>query len=163
MRWHQRPHTFLAAVAVAVALSACSHSRKVEPDTVPSPSVSQSGAPDGGPDGRGPGGPGGRRGGPGGMRGDGMMMRNITLTDAQRTQVDSIRARYREQMRSLDPRNNADDRTKMMDLMTRQSAEVRAVLTPDQQTVYDQNMADMRSRMQQRGDRNGPPGTPPAR
>ena len=106
-----------------------------------------------------------QRGGRGGPRGDRggeqMLFRGITLSDAQRQQVDSINAKYRTQMQSL--RENAgDDRRQafqqMRDLMERRNAEVRAVLTPDQQKVFDQNVEEMRSRMRERmGDRGGPP------
>jgi hypothetical protein len=41
----------------------------------------------------------------------------------------------------------------MMDLQSKQSAEIRAVLTADQQVVFDKNAADMKARMEAR--RNG--------
>jgi len=104
---------------------------------------------------RGPGGGRGGRGGRGGPRED-MMLRGITLTADQQSRVDAIRQKYRSQREGLDPRNNPDDRQKMMDLMRQQSDEIRAVLTPDQQKVYDQNVAEMRQRMQER--RGGPGG-----
>jgi Spy/CpxP family protein refolding chaperone len=34
-----------------------------------------------------------------------------------------------------------------MQLMQQQNAAIRAVLTPDQQTVFDKNVADMQARM----------------
>ena len=105
---------------------------------------------------------GGPRGGPrDGHRSDQMLFRGITLSDAQRQQVDSINAKYRTQMQTL--RENAgDDRRQafqqMRDLMERRNAEVRTVLTADQQKVFDQNVEEMRSRMRERmGDRGGPP------
>ena len=100
---------------------------------------------------------GGRRGG---MRGEGrermeaMMFNGITLTAAQQAQIDSIRARHRADTQGLDPRNSPDDRQKMMQSRQAQMAEVRAVLTPDQQVVFDQNMQQMRER---RGQRDGAP------
>lgn len=83
--------------------------------------------------------------GGGGGRGGRMMtalFQGITLTDAQQKQVDSIRTAYRPQMQSA-----GQDRAARRDLMQKQTADLRTVLTPDQQTTFDKNMADMRSRM----------------
>lgn len=98
----------------------------------------------------------GRRGmrGMGGERMDAMMFEGITLTDAQKAQVDSIHARHRADMQGLDPRNNPGDREKMRQMMQAHMAEIRAVLTADQQVVFDKNMQQMRDR---RGDRMGAP------
>jgi hypothetical protein len=41
----------------------------------------------------------------------------------------------------------------MMDLQSKQAAEIRAVLTADQQSTFDKNLAEMKSRMESR--RNG--------
>jgi len=95
--------------------------------------------------------------GRGGMRGEGrermeaMLFNGITLSAAQQSQIDSIRARHRADTQGLDPRNNPDDRQKMMQSMQSQMTEIRAVLTPDQQVVFDQNMQQMRDRRGQRG------------
>jgi Spy/CpxP family protein refolding chaperone len=99
----------------------------------------------------------------GGMRGDRgqrmeeMLFAGISLSTDQQAQVDSIRARHRTDMQGLDPRNNPDDRQKMMQSMQAQMSEIRAILTPDQQTIFDQNVQKMRERRGGRG--NG--GTPP--
>jgi Spy/CpxP family protein refolding chaperone len=100
------------------------------------------------------------RRGPGG-RGDRMQMlfNGITLTADQQSQIQAIRDKHRSANQGLDPRNNPDDRTKMMNDMQAQMAEVRAVLTADQQTQFDKNVAEMRQRMQER--RSGPDGPPP--
>jgi Spy/CpxP family protein refolding chaperone len=87
-------------------------------------------------------------------------LNGITLTADQQTQVTAIRERHRSEMQALNPRENPDDRAKMMQNMQAQMAEIRAVLTADQQTQFDKNVAEMRDRMQQRG---GPGGPPPAR
>jgi hypothetical protein len=98
----------------------------------------------------------GRRGG--GM--GGMLLKNITLTDAQKAQVKTIREKYLPQQ--LELRKSAQavggppdeaTRTRMMDLQTKQAAEIRAVLSADQQTQFDKNLADMKARMDAR--RNG--------
>lgn len=98
----------------------------------------------------------GRRGG--GM--GGMLLKDITLTDAQKAQVKTIREKYLPQQMELrkaaqavgGPPDEAT-RTKMMDLQTKQAAEIRAILTADQQTQFDKNLAEMKARMDAR--RNG--------
>jgi Spy/CpxP family protein refolding chaperone len=96
-----------------------------------------------------------RRGG--GM--GGMLLKDITLTDAQKAQVKTIRDKYVPQLMDLRKSAQAvggvDDatRAKMMDIQTKQSAEIRAVLTADQQATFDKNLADMKARMDAR--RNG--------
>ena len=100
----------------------------------------------------------------GGMRGRGtqMLFEGITLTDAQQKQVQDISAKYREQMRALRPDGQQggppDDatRAKMNDLRTKQNAELRAILTADQQTIFDKNVAEAKKRREQMGNR--PPG-----
>ena len=97
-----------------------------------------------------------------GMRGEGrqrmeaMLFNGITLSADQQTRIDSIRARYRANAQNLDPRNNPDDRQKMIQSMQAQMADIRAVLTTDQQAVFDQNVQQMRDRRGQRGG-EGPP------
>jgi Spy/CpxP family protein refolding chaperone len=87
-------------------------------------------------------------GGGGGDRGGRMMtalFQGITLSDAQQKQVDSIRTAYRPQMQS------ASDRSARRDLMQKETTDFRSVLTPDQQTTFDKNLSEMRSRMGSRG------------
>jgi periplasmic protein CpxP/Spy len=84
------------------------------------------------------------------------LFRGIQLSDQQKQQLDTIRSRYRDQMRAMRDSSGGDRqamRGKMRDLMQRQSADVRAILTPDQQKVYDQNVAQMRERMREGGGR----------
>jgi len=97
-----------------------------------------------------------RRGG--GM--GGLLLKDITLTDAQKAQVKTIREKYAplqlELRKSVQATGSPPDeatRTKMMDLQSKQAAEIRAVLTADQQATFDKNLAEMKSRMESR--RNG--------
>ena len=96
-----------------------------------------------------------RRGG--GM--GGMLLKDITLTDAQKAQIKTIRDKYVPQQMELRKAAQAtgvvDDatRAKMSDLQTKQAAEIRAILTADQQTQFDKNLAEMKARMDAR--RNG--------
>jgi len=97
-----------------------------------------------------------RRGG--GM--GGLLLKDINLTDAQKAQIKAIREKYAplqlELRRSVQATGGPPDeatRTKMMDLQSKQAAEIRAVLTADQQATFDKNLAEMKSRMESR--RNG--------
>ncbi len=101
------------------------------------------------------------RGPPGGRQGFAqrrmeMLLQGITLTAAQKAQVDSIQKAYQAKMPPMTPGQMPDSATRAqrMELMNKQDADIRAVLTTEQQAVWDKNVADMRSRMQRRG----PPG-----
>lgn len=94
---------------------------------------------------------GARRGG--GM--GGMLLKDITLTDAQKDQIKTIREKYLPQQLELRKATQATGsppdeatRAKMMDLQEKQAAEIRAVLTGDQQKIFDQNLKAMRDRME---------------
>jgi len=95
-----------------------------------------------------------RRGG-GGM--GGMLLKDITLTDAQKAQIKTIREKYLPQQMELRKAAQATGgppdeatRSKMMDLQEKQAAEIRAILTADQQKVFDANLKEMRDRMEAR-------------
>jgi Spy/CpxP family protein refolding chaperone len=97
-----------------------------------------------------------RRGG--GM--GGMLLKDITLTDAQKEQIKTIREKYLPQQMELRKAAQATGappdeatRAKMMDLQTKQAADIRAILTADQQATFDKNLAEMKSHMDNR--RNG--------
>ena len=102
--------------------------------------------------------PGGGPASPGGFAARRMqrLLQGITLTPEQQAKVDSITARYSAQMPAFTPGVMPDSatRAKMRDLNEHQDAEIRTVLTPDQQKVFDDNVAQMRARMQQRGPGN---------
>jgi Spy/CpxP family protein refolding chaperone len=86
-----------------------------------------------------------------------MLFKDITLTPAQQAKVDSIEAKYREQMTAL--RNGGGDQQEMRqkrgELMGKQRDELKALLTDDQKKVFDKNAEDMRQQMQNRR----PPGS----
>jgi Spy/CpxP family protein refolding chaperone len=96
----------------------------------------------------------GRRGGMGGM-----LLKDITLTDAQKDQIKTIREKYLPQQvelrKSAQATGSMDEatRAKMTDLNAKQSAEIRAILTAQQQVTFDKNTAEMKARMEAR--RNG--------
>lgn len=114
-----------------------------------------------------------------GMRG---MLRGIELTQAQRDQVKTINEKYRAEFQTLreslqpdmkaarDARQRGDTaaaraawdrnsagREKMQSLMERQRAELRGVLTAEQQKTFDANLQQVRTRMEKRGGK-GPGG-----
>ena len=94
-----------------------------------------------------------RRGG--GM--GGMLLKDINLTDAQKAQVKTIREKYAPQQLELRKSVQATGappdeatRTKMMDIQTKQTNEIRAILTADQQVAFDKNLAELKARMANR-------------
>jgi Spy/CpxP family protein refolding chaperone len=91
-----------------------------------------------------------RRGG--GM--GGMLLKDITLTDAQKDQIKTIREKYvpkqlelRKAVQATGSPPDEATRAKMMELQTQQSAEIRAVLTADQQKTFDHNLHELKERM----------------
>ena len=88
-------------------------------------------------------------GGQGGGRGMQRLMQGITLDAKQQASVDSIQKAFRAQMPPMQQGTPPDSatRAKGRELMQKQYAAVRNVLTPDQQKVFDKNLADMRSQM----------------
>ena len=94
-----------------------------------------------------------RRGG--GM--GGMLLKDITLTDAQKDQIKTIREKYvpkqlelRKAVQATGGPPDEATRSKMMELQTQQSAEIRAVLTADQQKTFDHNLHELKERMDER-------------
>ncbi len=98
--------------------------------------------------------PGAGQGQPGmrgmGMRGQAMLFEGITLTASQKLAVDSIQAKYRAErgktMSAGEGRQNSGARTKMAGLMEKQNADIRALLTADQQIAFDKNVTQMKER-----------------
>ncbi len=94
-----------------------------------------------------------RRGG--GM--GGMLLKDITLTDAQKEQIKTIREKYvpkqlelRKAVQATGGPPDEATRAKMMELQTQQSTEIRAILTADQQKTFDHNLHEMKERMDAR-------------
>jgi Spy/CpxP family protein refolding chaperone len=84
------------------------------------------------------------------------LMEGITLTDAQQLKVDSISGKYRAERQKLMPNGMQggppDDatRAKIGEMMNKQTAEIRAILTADQQKLFDANVEKRKQMMQQR-------------
>jgi Spy/CpxP family protein refolding chaperone len=93
-----------------------------------------------------------RRGG--GM--GGMLLKDIALTDVQKDQIKVIREKYLPQQMELRKSAqavgevDAATRAKMTDLQSKQAAEIRAILTADQQKTFDHNLHEMREKMDER-------------
>jgi len=89
---------------------------------------------------------------PGGERRIQMMFKDITLMPVQKTSIDSIIAEYRRQARSMTPDTRPDStaRANRRALMQKQNADIRALLTREQQPIFDRNLEEMRSVMQRR-------------
>ena len=109
------------------------------------------------------------------------LLRDIMLTDGQQTRVRDLQQRFAEQRRQLvgdrqGRRPRGDRRTqqrpdsatraawraeregmhaKMQQLMARQAADLRAVLTPAQQPTFDRNLADLKQRLAAGGQGHG--------
>ena len=131
---------------------------------------------------------GGRGRGPGGPAGAGVLLRGITLSDAQKAFLDTLREHDRaameqnreqnqvlfEQMRSARESGDTatanrlmrEQRAKMDAQRDKQAAAIRAILTADQQAQFDKNLAEMKEREAQfpggRGRGPRPPGAPPS-
>ena len=107
---------------------------------------------------------GGQRGG--GRGGIARLMTDITVSADIQTKIDTIAAKYQAQTRELMAGGQMDDaaRAKMMDLNTKRNAEIRALLTPEQQAQFDKNVAAMPAGGRRGGGAGGatpPPTTPP--
>lgn len=128
------------------------------------------GAPPAGARGR-QGGPGGR-GGPGAML-DRALLQNITLTDAQQVKLEELRKAERDQMEAQrgqgrgnfeairEARDKGDtaevlrlvdaQRAEMDARRDKQIAAIRGILTSDQYSQFDANVADVKKREAERG------------
>jgi len=86
----------------------------------------------------------------------GTLLKDITLTDAQKEQVKTIREKYLPQQvelrKSAQATGSMDDatRAKMADLQNKQAAAIRAILTAEQQAQFDKNLAEIKARMEAR-------------
>ncbi len=114
------------------------------------------------------GGGGQARGGRGGVA---RLMTDITVSADIQAKIDTIAAKYQAQSRELMVAAQAsggapDDatRAKMTEINTKRNAEIRALLTAEQQVVFDKNVAAMPVGGGRRGAGGAgapPPTTPP--
>jgi Spy/CpxP family protein refolding chaperone len=92
----------------------------------------------------------GQRQGGGGNR-MAALMQGITLTADQQTKFDEITKKYADARQTMMQDQSLDQdarRAKMREAMTKQSDEIKSLLTDDQKKVFEKNLADMQARMQ---------------
>ncbi len=77
-----------------------------------------------------------------------MLLQGITLTPQQQAKVDSIKAATQKEMPAFTPGQRPDSATRaqMRTVMMRQDSSVKALLTPEQQQIWDRNVANMPQR-----------------
>ena len=86
-------------------------------------------------------------------------MQGITLSADQQVKFDSIAAKYstlRQAITSDQSIEGPAKRAKVMELMGTMQDEIKCILTSEQKTVYEKNIADMQTRMQQGGGQRPP-------
>ena len=79
------------------------------------------------------------------------LMQGVTLSAEQQVKVDSIVKKYGPERQAIMQDQSSDQearRAKMRELMTKQTAEIKTVLTDDQKKTFEKNEADMQARMQ---------------
>ena len=106
---------------------------------------------------------GAQQGGPGGggRGGFNRTMNGIELTEAQKTKVGEIQAKYQPELQAIrESMQGGGDRaaafTKMQEIRDKMNPEIRAVLTADQQVIFDKNLAEQKARMEQMRQGGGP-------
>lgn len=75
-----------------------------------------------------------------------VLFKDITLTEAQKAKIDSLQAANREAMMALMQSGGMQDpatRQKAQEMREKHTADLRAVLTPEQQVQFDKNVAEM--------------------
>ena len=82
------------------------------------------------------------------------LLDGIELTEAQKSKLGEIQKKYQPEMMALRTEfQNGGDRAELMQkgvaLRERSSAEIRAILTADQQVVFDKHTAEMKAKMEQ--------------
>jgi Spy/CpxP family protein refolding chaperone len=94
-----------------------------------------------------------QQGGPGRAGRPNPQMKDIALTADQQAKIEVINKKYapemqiiRESMQSGGDR--AEGMKKMNDLRSKIAPEIRAILTPEQQAIFDKNTAEMKARME---------------
>lgn len=98
------------------------------------------------------------RGGGGRMNPAQMLLQDVTLTAAQQAQVDSVSAKYTAEMTAFREKMQAgggggmtaESRAEMAKMRTTLQTSLRAILTAEQQVVFDRNVEAMAQRQQRR-------------
>ena len=92
-----------------------------------------------------------QRGGRGGFK---ELFKDIKLTDAQKQQLKQLRekdrAQFQAQKGSGEVRRERPDTTQMRQRREQRFAELRSILTPDQQKQFDKNVIELQQKMAER-------------
>ena len=86
-------------------------------------------------------------------RGHAMLLKGITLTADQQAKLDAMMAKHHTEREATAPNGSRPDsasRAKMSAGMDKHYAEIRDILTADQQKVFDANAAEMKQRRAKR-------------
>jgi periplasmic protein CpxP/Spy len=78
-----------------------------------------------------------------------MLFQGITLTEAQRAKIDTLQAAQRTAMQEMMQSGAMQDpaaRERVAAMRTKHNDDIRAVLTPEQRTQFEKNLADMPTR-----------------
>ncbi len=103
-----------------------------------------------------------QQGGPGGGRGGfNRSLSGIELTEAQKAKVAEIQAKSQPELAAVrESMQGGGDRaaafTKMQAIRDKMNPEIRAVLTVEQQAIFDKNLAEQKARMEQMRQGGGP-------
>jgi Spy/CpxP family protein refolding chaperone len=94
----------------------------------------------------------------GGMRGNGnritqMLLKDIALDSAQRARIEVIKGKYEKEFPppAEGQRPDSAARVQRREAMQNMQRDIREVLTEEQKKIFDKNLAEMRSRMGNRG------------
>lgn len=98
---------------------------------------------------------GGGMGGGGAQRMQEMLFKGIELTADQKTKIEAVQKQQLEELQGID-REAPDRREKMTAVRAKANDAIKAVLTPDQQKLFDANREEMQKMMPAR------PPRPPA-
>ena len=82
------------------------------------------------------------------------LLDNMMLTESQKSKIEGIQRKYLPEIQAIsESMSNGGDRAdafrKRTALLEKMQPEIRAVLTADQQPVFDRNVSEMRARMEQ--------------
>jgi hypothetical protein len=82
------------------------------------------------------------------------LLDNMMLTESQKAKIEGIQRKYLPEIQAIsESMSNGGDRAeafrKRTALLEKMQPEIRAVLTADQQPVFDRNVSEMRARMEQ--------------
>jgi Spy/CpxP family protein refolding chaperone len=86
-----------------------------------------------------------------------MLLKDISLDEAQKAQIEVIKGKYEKEFppptQGQEP--DSSSRAQRREAMMRMQGDIREVLTEEQKKTFEKNLAEMRDRMQKRGQRGG--------